>query len=242
MNPIDDVLVRDDDHRFDLLVDGELDDRQRRELLAGLDDEPGGWRQCALAFLEAQAWRGDFGQIVESPRPVEESTVAAKPRPWLGRNAKMLLAMAASFLVALLLGIQARGLLNTPGSDDVPPSMVAGGESPETPQGPPPQPPSSPDNVDDGSSQPQNVTLGPWRMVGNGDPINLPAVPRDEIDEEWLNSFPAAIPEELVRQLEQNGCGVVRRREYVPYRMEDGRQVVVPMDQYEIRYVGRPAL
>ena len=46
-----------DDPRFDRLVDGELSEPERRELLAGLDSEPGGWRRCALAFLESQCWK-----------------------------------------------------------------------------------------------------------------------------------------------------------------------------------------
>ena len=94
----------------------------------------------------------------------------------------------------------------------------------------------------EGLLQPADVVSGPWRVVGNGDAFDLPTVSRDEIDEEWLSSFPVPIPEETIRQWERDGCGVVRRREYVPYRMPDGRQLVVPMDKYEIRYVGRPAL
>src|SRR5262249_27157750 len=51
----------------DRLVDGELDAVGRRELLKALDDQPGGWRRCALAFLEAQAWRSDLrGAVCES--------------------------------------------------------------------------------------------------------------------------------------------------------------------------------
>ncbi len=46
-----------DELRFDLLVDGELNDVERHQLLASLDQEPGAWRRCALAFLEAQAWQ-----------------------------------------------------------------------------------------------------------------------------------------------------------------------------------------
>jgi len=55
MNSIDEnrPTDEDDDRRFDLLVDGELSERQRRELLAGLDHEPGGWRRCALAFFRS---------------------------------------------------------------------------------------------------------------------------------------------------------------------------------------------
>lgn len=35
-----------DDSRCDRLVDGELSEEERRELLASLDKEPGGWRHC----------------------------------------------------------------------------------------------------------------------------------------------------------------------------------------------------
>ena len=43
-----------DDILFDRLVDGELSSTERRQLIASLDDRPGGWRRCALAFVEAQ--------------------------------------------------------------------------------------------------------------------------------------------------------------------------------------------
>ena len=59
----DDTMPANDDLRFDLLVDGELSDIERRQLLAGLDDEPGGWRRCALAFLEDQAWRQSMQDV-----------------------------------------------------------------------------------------------------------------------------------------------------------------------------------
>src|SRR5207253_643240 len=46
-----------DERLLDHLVDGELADDERRELLMQLEKEPDGWRRCALAFLEAQTWR-----------------------------------------------------------------------------------------------------------------------------------------------------------------------------------------
>ena len=52
-----------DDTRFDRLVDEELSEEERRELLGQLDDEPGGWRRCAIAFLEAQCWRQALGEM-----------------------------------------------------------------------------------------------------------------------------------------------------------------------------------
>ena len=54
-----------DDSRFDRLVDGELSEEERRELLAGLDAEPGGWRRCALAFLESQCWKAGARRVLD---------------------------------------------------------------------------------------------------------------------------------------------------------------------------------
>lgn len=46
---------------IDRLVDGELNESLRRSLLIELDHRPQGWRRCALAFLEAQAWQSGLG-------------------------------------------------------------------------------------------------------------------------------------------------------------------------------------
>lgn len=52
---------------FDRLVDGELPEPERREVLLSLDRQPDGWRQCALAFLEAQTWGQSLAQYVREP-------------------------------------------------------------------------------------------------------------------------------------------------------------------------------
>ena len=87
-----------DDTRFDRLVDDELSEEERRELLGRLDDEPGGWRRCALAFLEAQCWKQVARRSVdrndsrsagvtpasasagETPRSLEEPSAVAVDR------------------------------------------------------------------------------------------------------------------------------------------------------------------
>lgn len=45
------------DALLDRLVDDELTDSERQDLLTRLDTEADGWRRCALRFLEAQVWR-----------------------------------------------------------------------------------------------------------------------------------------------------------------------------------------
>ena len=48
------------------LVDGQLDEASRRQLLERLDREPEGWRRCALAFLEDQCWREALAPSLDS--------------------------------------------------------------------------------------------------------------------------------------------------------------------------------
>src|SRR5262245_44335403 len=72
---------------LDRLVDGELDGEERRKLLARLDATPDGWKRCALAFLEAQAWR----EVLKAPSPVRARRPIVSPRR---------LALAASLLAA----------------------------------------------------------------------------------------------------------------------------------------------
>jgi len=231
----------DDGRRFDLLVDGQLSEARRRELLSGLDDEPGGWRRCALAFLEAQTWKEDFRSIVREPAPRQQQPTASRTgRPWLSRHGKALAAMAASFLVALALGTQMPGLIGWPGSTEAPQVEVAGSVEPVG-IGEPTMPSPPPDDGRDRPVQPPDAPSIPWRMVGDGDSFELPpAVPRERIDDGWLDALPPAIPEAVVHQWENDGHRVVRHRELVPYRMPDGRQLVVPVDKYQVHYVGRP--
>jgi hypothetical protein len=59
---------------LDRLVDGEVAEPQRRALLSRLEQSPDGWRHCALAFLEAQAWRealepGAVGAAYDNSQP-----------------------------------------------------------------------------------------------------------------------------------------------------------------------------
>ena len=50
-------LTSEDELLIETLVDDELDENERGYILAKLDQIPGGWRACALAFLENQAFR-----------------------------------------------------------------------------------------------------------------------------------------------------------------------------------------
>ena len=227
MNPTDDNPSRIDEHLFDLLVDGELGERQRRQLLGSLDDTEDGWRRCALAFLEAQCLHRELSPI-SCPRPIESRAekqpggVAATGRHW-----RTLVAMAASFLVALGLGISWRSLF-VPDRDFVsPPVEVAESDA-------------AGGTEEDSDS---------WRMVSfpvsdgsDGiEMVRLPAIERDSIDDAWLMNLPGGVSPEVVRAIEDSGHRVRSQRRLLPLRMNDGRRLVVPVDQVELHYVGSPA-
>ncbi|MFO0906989.1 MAG: hypothetical protein U0794_01265 [Isosphaeraceae bacterium] len=122
--------THDRDRLIDRLVDGELAPSERRALLLELESEPDrdGWRRCALAFLENQAW----GEALRpAPTLVEVKPVvtsfAPRSQPLLHR-----LVIAAGLLAAFGLGWLGRG-----GSEDVRPLAQTPIPAPVAPQAPP---------------------------------------------------------------------------------------------------------
>jgi hypothetical protein len=205
-------LNPDKQRLLDLLVDGELSDRARSDVLAWCEHEPDGWRRCALAFLEAQSWSKVLGDLTDTRLPAAEpmdqppnvTTVARPSTFWTVRQWGTLLAMAASVVLAFTLGLWIR--------DAGKAGQIAPLEQPA------------------------------MNVVGNGtssdsDEIRLPVVEAGRLDGDWLRMQPAAVPDEVRRAFERLGHEVEQQRRLVPYRLEDGRRVVVPIDQVEVRPV-----
>ena len=249
MNTTPDNPQNDDLRQFDLLVDDELSEKQRRRLLSSLDDEPGGWRRCALAFLEAQSWKKELRTYLREP---SGPTDRAKPsiggkghRIRLSRHVPSVLAVAASFLLALTAVWWLQGMWR-PGDVATSPAINAIAQNEELPAGQPvepraiePKPPRLP-----------QASSSPWRMVALGGAddaqgaglVRVPAVERDRLDTAGLSNLPTAMPDDIRRALEQSGHQVRQRRELVPFEMQDGRRLVVPVDQVDVQYVGNPPL
>jgi hypothetical protein len=249
MKPVDDNRHLDDDRRFDLLVDGELSEAERRELLAGLDHEPDGWRRCALAFLEAQCWKEGFGALVRRPEAQPAPSRAAQQsarRFWLFNRHGTALAMAASFLVALFLSSYVQRVWHQGGWGAGPPLETVASIGGSAVVGPSAVP--SPDvalaAAGRSAAQPgrwETVTLSmPGGSQGGRQAIELPVVERESIDDAWLQSLPAVVPADVLKALERTGHRIRQQRELLPLEMNDGRRLVVPVDQVEVHYVGNP--
>jgi hypothetical protein len=232
MNMNQDTRSMEDERLLDLLVDGELDDARRRDLLTRLDQTPGGWRSCALAFLEAQSWRDELGAVArERPAstPIKQPARAAGAWGSIPVNA---LAIAASFVIAFGLGAWYRSA-----EDDVNPTRVLS-------------------SVERGDEQPVSdvapgdaalrqlldedgyMTLALGGVAeGESQQVRVP-VRQGEFNPEMLEE-PASLPRDLLAELERNGQTVRQQRSYLPVQLQDGRSIIVPMDEVEIVPVSR---
>jgi hypothetical protein len=235
-----DEFHRDEQYVLDRLVDGELGPSQRRELLAALDDEPGAWRRCALAFLESQTWRLQLSRLAAEPlvAPVNASAKSAnarlKRRPFLG----LCLAVAASLLLAFGLGTRFPA---TGQPQDGPPveqyveaPTERGIEAAGALKG----------STDLASQAPDAADESPWETLtlaaeDGADPesnIQLRVLNANGNDQLWAAGAQSAVSGRLVRELEEAGWEVKRERRLVPVELSDGRRMIVPVEEVDIRY------
>jgi hypothetical protein len=227
----------DDDIRFDRLVDGELSPDEYKALLTALDDEPGGWRRCALAFLEAQAMSGELAALrrgqhwIDAPAAVA-SRKASPPLRWT-----LLPAMAASFLVAFILGVMLPSLWPSGNRGAVSVPDLAAGVGKEPAAGYVSTQPRSVGNA-------RLVVSGPGGTQSEGGELPIFELPGDasgSLARSWLAPSEPALPIELIQELERRGHQVQRQQQYVPVNLEDGRHGVIPVESYQITPVSRRA-
>jgi hypothetical protein len=232
------------ERRLERLVDGELAADDYRALLKSLDVEPDGWRRCALAFLESQALArelGALGRAQELPpastlplkpaaqarelRPPHQTAIATnppRPRRWSSPGLQ-LLAVAASFVAALSLGIVAPRFFS-----------------------PRPKEPTIAGNLQQPDPRQEVLRpLGGVRLVmdgGDGQPVEAGHVPVYDASgnlDELLTVEPATMAPELIDLFRRHGFEVQHQPQLVPAPLEDGRQLIVPVDGYQITPVGR---
>ena len=246
MNDENQMSPNDDARLLDLLADGELDGHERRELLVRLDAEPDGWRRCALAFLEAQAWRHGLQAISHEPAPTgvtEALAAAAVGRPQRAPSVTSVLALAATFLLAFGLGwalhVPRSAMENVPSSRE----LASGPEHSTAPatHGDPEAATDTVAGAQSAASPIRAVGVLTWSVDDNGEErtVVMPVVEGPGIDEEWLRRQPSVVPASLRRTLESRGHHVEEHRELINLSLEDGRQLLVPVDKVEVRFANR---
>jgi hypothetical protein len=224
---------RDEPRVLDRLVDGELGQDERRELLAALDDEPGAWRRCALAFLESQTWRWQLLRLAKDPlahtpgaHAVPLRSTARRARFWAG-----CLAIAASLLVSFGLGLRFQSAGRLLEADNRVP------QSDQTTRAPVAEVQFAPQKGDEtlvSNDLDQNDTITLALNDGENAEREI-RVPVSEADagQNWSESE-SAMPTELLQSLLQAGLEVRRRQQWMPIDLSDGRRLIVPIEEIEI--------
>lgn len=217
------------DLELERLVDGDLSPEEYRSLLTSLEDEQGGWRQCALAFLEDQALAGEFHSV----RAALDLRGKRQEENFLPKSRRIderwtFFAIAASFLIALGVGIVGPRFLPALWPD----GRLAGNLGPQL---------GSESPVDNGAVH----EIGNLRLVmddAGGESARSGQVPVYEVGSDvarYLSDQRPALGPEFIDLLRQNGFEVHREQQYFPASLEDGRQLIVPVEGYQITPVGR---
>jgi hypothetical protein len=255
--PVDDVF-------FDRIVDGVLTAVQLRAAVERLEREPGGWKRCALAFLEAQAWAESFRALGESPnapalekaKPLVRSSGAAKP----GRSGWMRYAVAAGIAaVAFAAGwlgqarrthheVRAPVIVQSPPVDA---AIASRAQSPE-------QLPVAADKHSSdlsGSadfplvavSTPADVvpvgrTVARLRIGPENATAEVPILAGPGVTEEWIWQQPPPVSERGQVVFQRYGYQVEQHRRLLTTILPDGRRLAVPVDEVQIQYTGNEPL
>lgn len=194
------------------------------------------------AEKQTSQWVGETFRAVEQPIiPTEQPSVRPVSLRRFSAPAWQILALAGGILLAFFggywvrdvrLGIQAGSQEGSIVQGKTPPRGVPKGTGPseeiwrKEPPGPSEREP---------SSGWEYVTLA----AGTG-PDGVPEVVRVPVSpatpENHFSPAVPPIPEEVLHLLRRWGAEVSHRRQFVPLRIEDGRQVVVPVEQVELYY------
>ena len=239
-----------DQQQIDRLVDGELSEEERRRLLVNLDDDPVQWRQVALGFIESQCCINACRELTDSlPHDPDENPHDSDPLIDTGlsfveenptvaelvpedsdslhehrsrHRAVRFLPVVASVAVAFSLGFvaqsrwtdwaeRASNRLPTPNRfNGIPVAQIAN-------QFP---------GLDGGFSAAE------LRKV------KLPLVQRSDATEKWLNRSDRVVSPQLEQSLSRYGHLVSERRRVYPVQLKDGRRILVPVKDIELKYIG----
>ena len=217
-----------DELLFDRLADGELSATERRQLLQSLDHREDGWRQCALALLEAQTWRYQIRELVKDNSHETIASTSLGLRQLVGRKTFWLATAAALTIAAFFLGRAGRH--PTPGG------MIEDGviasEQPSTN--------TLEHQVEaDSLSSDDIVTLLVRNADGEPQRLRVPLVDLASLD----NQSGPSLPSELQASFRDRGFDLRRRRRFAPMFFEQNQRLVpmvVPVDDTYVVPVDRP--
>jgi len=219
--------ISNDDILLDRLVDGELSADERRALLESLDLRPQGWRRCALAFLEAQSWRSDLRAVVTTSNSMAAPVKAVAPIQFPKRRtfwaAAEWFAVGAALMLAFKLGGWQR-------SSGVPFASNSASPSDQLANAPPAVGSAAPNAAKPGDA----INLWVRDDGGQLKRVRVPLVDANSLDHQYGTIFQTGVPDDVRNQLKDQGYAVQSKRQYAPMWLDNGRPMVVPVEDTKI--------
>jgi hypothetical protein len=236
------------------LVDGELSHEERRRLLLKLGDALEPWRSLALALLEEQAFRQHFSkpETVASSEPRQEVSLSpAQADLTLHRSGatgwrSMGYALAACLLLAV--GFSSGYRWNRSGSSQAGSAEVLAKVRPEV-GGVDTAAVAAAERTDRGASS--KPAVGPPRPIGelrlasdDGviDPTSTIGWPVLEVGPDHVQQMMEQQRRQVQawnQQLRERGLQVDWQPEMLESRLPDGRAMIVPINQWNVRSIGQ---
>jgi anti-sigma factor RsiW len=216
---------------IDRLVGGDLTKTESRQFVARLDADPAAWKQCALAYMEAQSWREAFESMLDrETKPAPQTIKATRTL----RASGSLMATAAAVVVAFVAGIGAMAawqasFAERPTANDV----ATGANRDAKDRGKNAAKRQATPNSDD------PLLVGVVNITNNGETeAAFPLVAAKdnalvsiELTSDQLNDYN--------RQLwERRGYRIEQYRKLVSVALADGSRFRFPVDWVQYRYVG----
>jgi hypothetical protein len=255
MSPFDDPISRTD---LDRLVDDELDDAERQALLLRLEADLANWRDCALAFLEAQSWRKSMRTLLPAVPADRTIRAIANPPTVVSRSPEVAriaprgrLPATALITVGLLLAFVSGLGLGTSWSREAAPlnddRQISARQTGGLPHG------TSVPSRDDGTDPiPTEQTVGRTAdealAMRTGPPTDIdrrdfeqsdaPVATLSPQEQAWLRQVSQPLSDYSKQQFERNGYRVREERRLVSVELADGRQVTLPINVVDLQYVG----
>ncbi|MEQ1906233.1 MAG: hypothetical protein ABL888_18760 [Pirellulaceae bacterium] len=212
---------------IDLLVADELDESHRTRLIHWLEESPERWRKCGLAFLEAQIWQASFHEIATDKIVAIQPVVLQTAPKALTRNNWVGAVVAAGLVLAFVGGYW------------WPKSKTSGEIAARTTHVP-----SVADNQGDHELtledlENQMLSVDVFRASDSG-PMQKIQVPIQAVkNEATVADVNDDLPAEVRRHWESRGFRLKQGQRFLPAKLPDGQQVMLPINQIVADFIGK---
>lgn len=212
--------------KLELLIDGELSDEERSELLMYLDSVPDGWRICSAMFLEAQAVREAVLKFYEpTPEPILSvpRTIDAIPDVKTSNGRFSVSQLVAMIAVAVVLTIAVGSFSTAYFRNEQ--HRVAGQLLSAVPDA-------------WSEENPFGVSATPERRLvslNTDHEIELPLFSSETVDPAAFGTYCSVAPA-LLEQLRRQGQELYVKRHDVVITLKDGSYAIVPIETINVRF------